>query len=55
MRSMDTHELAAGLPCTLYVPLVLGPHDTTMMASDGYTPSAKGCTALGRSCWLTPM
>jgi lysophospholipase L1-like esterase len=38
-------ELAPGLVRTHYVPLALDPHDRAMMASDGYHPSAKGCTA----------
>ena len=39
------HELAAGLPRVLYVPLALAPDDRSMMATDGYHPSAKGCVA----------
>jgi lysophospholipase L1-like esterase len=38
-------DLAASLPRTRYVALPLDPADKTMMASDGYHPSAKGCTA----------
>lgn len=38
-------ELAAQMRQTIYVPLALDTTDTTMMAEDGYHPSAKGCTA----------
>ncbi len=38
-------ELAPQQPRTLYVPLALAARDTSMMASDGYHPSAKGCAA----------
>jgi lysophospholipase L1-like esterase len=38
-------ELATRLPHTHYVALSIDPTDRTMMASDGYHPSAKGCTA----------
>lgn len=41
-------ELATGLPRTCYVPLTLDAADRTMMASDGYHPSAKGCQAWGK-------
>lgn len=41
-------EVAAGLPRTCYVPLMLDAADRTMMASDGYHPSAKGCQAWGK-------
>jgi lysophospholipase L1-like esterase len=37
-------DLAASMPRTLYVALPLDASDKTMMASDGYHPSAKGCT-----------
>lgn len=40
-----TRELAADLPGTLYVPVVLEPACEHLMASDGYHPSAAGCTA----------
>lgn len=38
-------DLAPELARTHYVPLVLDTHDRSMMASDGYHPSAKGCAA----------
>lgn len=38
-------ELALQTPRTTYVPLELDTGDVTMMAHDGYHPSAKGCTA----------
>ncbi len=41
-------EVAADLPHTCYVPLMLDAADRTMMASDGYHPSAKGCQAWGK-------
>ena len=46
-RALDrvVRELAAGLPRVLYVPLALAPDDRSMMATDGYHPSAKGCAA----------
>jgi lysophospholipase L1-like esterase len=46
-RALDrtARELAAGLPRVLYVPLALAPDDRSMMAADGYHPSAKGCAA----------
>jgi hypothetical protein len=46
-RTLDaaTRELASQLDRTCYVPLALDTHDRTMMASDGYHPSARGCAA----------
>lgn len=46
-RTLDVAacDLAPRMPRTVYVPLVLDTGDHTMMASDGYHPSAKGCTA----------
>lgn len=41
-------ELALQMPRTIYVPLGLDTGDVTMMAHDGYHPSAKGCTAWAR-------
>jgi lysophospholipase L1-like esterase len=38
-------ELAQRLPRTHYVALALNHHDRSMMASDGYHPSQKGCAA----------
>jgi lysophospholipase L1-like esterase len=38
-------DLAASLPNTRYVALSLDPTDATLMAIDGYHPSAAGCTA----------
>lgn len=38
-------ELAPTRPRTLHVPLPLATRDASMMASDGYHPSAKGCAA----------
>lgn len=38
-------ELAQASPHTLYVPLLLDTRDRSMMARDGYHPSAKGCEA----------
>lgn len=38
-------ELATNLPRTRYVALALDASDPALMASDGYHPSAKGCTA----------
>lgn len=38
-------DLALPLPRTCYVPLSLDATDPRMMASDGYHPSALGCTA----------
>ena len=38
-------ELAPELRRTHYVPLVLDTHDRSMMAADGYHPSARGCAA----------
>ncbi len=38
-------DLAHGRPRTLHVPLALDTHDRSMMASDGYHPSAAGCSA----------
>lgn len=38
-------EMAPHLPRTLYVPLELAVRDTSMLAVDGYHPSAKGCAA----------
>ncbi|WP_420475380.1 SGNH/GDSL hydrolase family protein [Noviherbaspirillum sp. ST9] len=38
-------ELAATREAVCYVPLALDTHDMAMMASDGYHPSEKGCTA----------
>ncbi|HJV83069.1 SGNH/GDSL hydrolase family protein [Noviherbaspirillum sp.] len=38
-------ELAHALPHALYVPLLLDTRDRSMMASDGYHPSEKGCQA----------
>lgn len=45
--TLDTvaRDLAPQLPRTLYVPLTLATNDATMMASDGYHPSTKGCAA----------
>jgi len=37
--------LAPTMPRTHYVPLELDTHDRSMMASDGYHPSLKGCAA----------
>jgi lysophospholipase L1-like esterase len=42
-----TRDLAPRLPRTHYVPLLLDPQNSAMMASDGYHPSAAGCTAWG--------
>jgi lysophospholipase L1-like esterase len=42
---LAAREVAAGLPHVLYVPLALDTHDRSMMATDGYHPSAKGCAA----------
>jgi lysophospholipase L1-like esterase len=42
---MAARELARGLPRTRYVALALDAADPAMMASDGYHPSAKGCSA----------
>lgn len=42
---LATRELAADHPRTCYVPLLLDTTDRAMMASDGYHPSAKACTA----------
>lgn len=46
-RTLDVaaQALAMERARTLHVPLALDTHDVTMMASDGYHPSAKGCTA----------
>ncbi|HZW13652.1 MAG TPA: SGNH/GDSL hydrolase family protein [Noviherbaspirillum sp.] len=46
-RTLDVAavELALQTPRTIYVPLALDTGDATMMAHDGYHPSAKGCTA----------
>jgi lysophospholipase L1-like esterase len=46
-RALDrvVRELSADLPHVLYVPLALTPGDRSMMATDGYHPSAKGCVA----------
>lgn len=46
-RTLDVAacELASQTSHTVYVPLALDTSDVTMMASDGYHPSAKGCTA----------
>lgn len=46
-RTLDVAavELASQTPRTVYVPLALDTGDATMMALDGYHPSAKGCTA----------
>jgi len=38
-------ELAAARPAACYVPLALDTGDRTLMAADGYHPSARGCTA----------
>ena len=38
-------ELASGIEQVCYVPLTLDTGDRTMMASDGYHPSEKGCAA----------
>lgn len=38
-------EIAAERAQTFHVPIALDTNDRTMMASDGYHPSAKGCTA----------
>jgi lysophospholipase L1-like esterase len=38
-------ELARSLPRTHYVALALNHRDRSMMASDGYHPSQKGCVA----------
>jgi len=38
-------EISLNLPHVLHVPLALNPWDETLMASDGYHPSAKGCAA----------
>jgi lysophospholipase L1-like esterase len=40
-----SRDLARVLPRTRYVALALDAADPRMMASDGYHPSAKGCTA----------
>lgn len=40
-----TRDIALHLPHTLYVPLALPVRDASMMAIDGYHPSAKGCAA----------
>jgi lysophospholipase L1-like esterase len=49
-QSLDRalRELAASLPRTRYIPLGLDVSDPDMMASDGYHPSAKGCSAWAR-------
>lgn len=46
-RTLDlsAKNLASQRIRTLHVPLVLDTRDVSMMASDGYHPSAKGCTA----------
>lgn len=46
-RALDVavRELVAILPRTAYVPLALDPHDSSLMAEDGYHPSAAGCMA----------
>jgi lysophospholipase L1-like esterase len=41
---LAARELAAELERTCYVPLAIDPTDRTLMASDGYHPSAQGCT-----------
>ncbi|MGH8809815.1 MAG: SGNH/GDSL hydrolase family protein, partial [Noviherbaspirillum sp.] len=38
-------QLAPTRPRTRHIPLLLDTGDATMMAHDGYHPSAKGCTA----------
>lgn len=47
-------ELAAQLPRTLHVPVLLEPGSTGMMAEDGYHPSAAGCSrwaeVVARAC-----
>jgi len=42
---LAAREVAAEMPHVLYVPLALNTQDRSMMASDGYHPSATGCTA----------
>lgn len=42
---MAAQALATERARTVHVPLTLDTRDVTMMASDGYHPSAKGCTA----------
>lgn len=42
---MSAQAIAAKRVHTLYVPLALDTTDATMMAHDGYHPSAKGCAA----------
>lgn len=52
-------ELVSQLPRTAYVPLVLSPRDSGMMAEDGYHPSAAGCAAwaqvLAEACITEPV
>lgn len=45
-RALDAvaRDLAAALPRVHHVPLAIDVADTTLMASDGYHPSEKGCT-----------
>lgn len=42
---LAAREVAAGMPHVLYVPLALNTQDRSMMARDGYHPSATGCAA----------
>lgn len=42
---LAAHEVAGEYAHVRYVPLVLDTGDPSMMATDGYHPSAKGCTA----------
>lgn len=49
-RALDAaaRELAASWPGARHVALSLDPADRTLMASDGYHPSARGCAAWAR-------